>query len=172
MAIENPNLRVVLFYSISLVLSLIIVIVSSTVFIVVIYLNGSVAATFLSIFLAVMSVNIAILTVSLRKIIKFYSAILPDSANKRLVVTSFNRHLPSPHPVIPDEKDFTQIEIEIIDLLKRNRNRMLQNLITSSLSMSKATVSRTLTSLENKGSVVRFRKGMTNEVILAEIFAE
>jgi len=48
---------------------------------------------------------------------------------------------------------------------------MLQSKIVTTIEASKASISRTLTSLENKGVVVRMRKGVTNEVILIETYS-
>ena len=45
---------------------------------------------------------------------------------------------------------------------------MLQSAIVSQINSSKASVSRTLTALENKGIIVKLRKGVTNEIILDE----
>ena len=63
---------------------------------------------------------------------------------------------------------FTNLELEVIELIKTNGNKMLQSKIATTIDASKASISRTLTSLENKGVVVRMGKGVTNEIILTE----
>ena len=66
---------------------------------------------------------------------------------------------------------FTNLELEVIELIKNNGNKMLQSKIVTPIDASKASISRTLTSLENKGVVVRMRKGVTNEIILNETYS-
>ncbi len=63
---------------------------------------------------------------------------------------------------------FTNLELEVIELIKTNGNKMLQSKIATTIDASKASISRTLTSLENKGVVVRMGKGVTNEIIFTE----
>jgi len=45
---------------------------------------------------------------------------------------------------------------------------MLQSEIAKTMNASKASISRAITSLENKGVIVRMRNGVTNEIILTE----
>jgi uncharacterized membrane protein len=62
--------------------------------------------------------------------------------------------------------NLTVLESEIVDALIKSHGRALQSQLVHSLGTSKATLSRALTALENKGMVVRIRKGVTNEIIL------
>jgi uncharacterized membrane protein len=56
-------------------------------------------------------------------------------------------------------------------MLKDNSNRMLQSAIVAATSTSKTTISRTLTSLEENGIIIKIRKGVTNEIILDETYS-
>ena len=62
-------------------------------------------------------------------------------------------------------KFFSQTELDIIDLLMKNHNAMLQSAIVASSGISKASASRAIASLENKGVVSKRRKGVTNEYV-------
>ncbi|MCL5783096.1 MAG: winged helix-turn-helix transcriptional regulator [Candidatus Thermoplasmatota archaeon] len=59
-----------------------------------------------------------------------------------------------------------QNEELILEILRKNGGRMLQNSIVREVNMSGPTVTRILISLENKGLVERKRHGMTNEILL------
>ncbi len=61
-----------------------------------------------------------------------------------------------------------QNEELILEILRRNGGRMLQNSIVREVNMSGPTVTRILISLENKGMIERKRHGMTNEILLEE----
>jgi len=65
---------------------------------------------------------------------------------------------------------FTENELEIIELLLRNNNRLLQSSLVRSMSLSRASISRALTSLENNGIIVKVRKGVTNEIVMPETY--
>ena len=101
--------------------------------------------------------------------------ILPElisniQGKKALVINYGERKAPEEVQMgekIPDDL-FSETELDIISLLKSNENRMLQSAIVSQINSSKASVSRTLTALENKGIIVKLRKGVTNEIILDE----
>lgn len=52
----------------------------------------------------------------------------------------------------------------------KHNNAMLQSAIVASSDISKASASRAITSLENKGVILKQRKGVTNEIILPETY--
>ncbi len=168
-------MRTLLFYGLSLILSLITIVVAATVFIIVLYINGSVSPSLISLFILVAAINIAILSISVRGVIKLYPLLSQAAVTQRVVIIDHAADAPisetGTNDRILDEKYLTSHEAEIISLLRENSNRMLQNSITSSLPTSKATISRALTSLENKGVIIRVRKGVTNEIILSETYS-
>ncbi|CAC12621.1 hypothetical membrane protein [Thermoplasma acidophilum] len=169
---RQKALRMAIFYGISLLLSLLIIVVSITFFIMVIYLEGKVSSQFLYIFISIIIANLAISGLSVRGLMSLYVFLQSERTDQRTIVLSkspeshgtANDHLAS--KVNPDY--FTDLELEIIDALKGHGNRMLQSEMARSISASKASISRALTSLENKGIIVRMRKGVTNEIILIE----
>lgn len=171
---NRQEMRYLIFYGISLLLSLIIVIISTTVFVVVIYLEGSVTSDFFYLFIGIIAANLAISGISLRGVIRSYPLLLPESRERRIFVMPGSDHDPRKDAETSGVKlsrdYFTESELEIIDLLKGNRNRMLQSSIVASSRTSKASISRAISSLENKGVVIKIRKGVTNEIILSETY--
>ncbi len=172
---RDNNLRSALFYGISLVLSLIIVVVSTTVFVVVVYLEGSVNQSFFILYIAVVATNIIISAFSIRKLMNMVPLLASGSRKPEIYFvpeTGSNvKHEDSSGRNILDEKYFTNAELEIIELLRKNNNRMLQSIIVSSSEASKASISRAISSLENKGIIIKMRKGVTNEIILSETYS-
>ena len=169
---RRGKMRHLIFYGLSLLLSLIIVVISTTVFVVVIYLEGSVSREFFILYIGVLATNLVISAVSLRGLIMLYPLLSASPEEKRIFVVQKQGgeqiEMHPPGPMIFDRKYFTESEMEIIDLLQRNSNRMLQSSIVSFTGASKATISRALASLESKGVIVKVRKGVTNEIILSE----
>ncbi len=161
-----------LFYGISLMLSFIIIVVSTSVFLVVIYLEGSVHESFFFLYLGIMATNLAVSIVSIRQLIALIPALslLNKTAKVHYIPekTFGNVISGTASKAYIDGGYFTEAEIEIIDLLRKNNNRLLQSRLVSSVGASKATISRTISSLENKGTIVKLRKGVTNEIILSE----
>ncbi len=171
---QANDLRVVLFYGISLLLSLILVIISTTVFIVVIYLEGSVGQSFFFLFIGILASNLLISGFSLMKLLKVLPAFSANGTGRNVYkLNEKGSNSITGHQGINTESIeayFTSAELEIIELLKENGNRMLQSSMVSNLGTSKATISRAISSLENKGAVIRLRKGVTNEIILSETY--
>ncbi len=169
---RKSGLHNALFYGISLMLSLIIIVVSTAVFLVFIYLEGSVPESFFLLYLGVLATNLAVSVVSTRQLIALIPAL--SLLNKTSEVEyppgkKSGTAIYSPAPIAyNDERYFTEAEIEIIELLRKNNNRLLQSRLVSSVGASKATVSRVISSLESKGVIVKLRKGVTNEIILSE----
>lgn len=171
---QISDFRGVLFYGISLLISLILIVISVTVFVVVIYLEGRVNQNFFFLFVSILASNLLISGISLWKLLKALHAFsftgreksIYELSEKSLDIHS-ERHAADKNLT---HQYFTSAELEIIDFLQKNRNRMLQSTIVSSTGTSKATISRAITSLENKGVVIRLRKGVTNEIILSETY--
>ncbi len=162
----NNQQRTLLFHAVSLLLSLTTVLISSTLFVVIVYINHTIPFALLCLFIAIFATNAAIMAISLRGVMKTLPAYMANEGARRVVV--FSRSEPrSESDGVPQEKYLSRNENEIVGLLRRNGSRMLQSSLTSSLPISKATISRTLTSLENKGALIRVRRGITNEVILS-----
>ncbi len=167
MARWNTPQRMLLFYAVSLLLSLITIVVATTLFIVVIYINKTVSTPFLLLFALVMAINLGILLLSLRGVLKHFYLLYEGSGRHKIVIGNQVKTSLTPRSS-SDESYLTQTEAIIIDLIRDNNGRILQNSIPSALKISKASVSRALTSLENKGFIIRIRKGVTNEILLSE----
>lgn len=169
---RQKALRMAIFYGISLILSLLIIVISITFFIIVIYLEGKVSSEFLYIFISIIIVNLVISGFSIRGLMGIYVLFQPERKDQRTIVLSKGSEIhntateTTATSVNPDY--FTDLELEIIDVVKKHGNRMLQSEIAKTINASKASISRALTSLENKGVIVRMRKGVTNEIILIE----
>ena len=165
-------LRIAIFYGISLLLSLLIIVISVTFFVMIIYLEGKVSSEFLYIFVSVVIVNFAISALSIRGLMGLYGSFQSEHTDRRTIVFSINNesHASAERPSAPklNPEYFTDLELEIIDMLKNHGNRILQSDIAKTINASKASISRVITSLESKGVVVRMRKGVTNEIILVE----
>lgn len=175
----NPELnfkKSVLFYGISLLLSLVIVIITVTFFIVVIYLEGSTGWVLFFMFLGIIMTNLAISGVSLMKLMKLLTNPLMGMQHQRVYyVNGQEKRRETESNNLSDKltsEYFTEIELQLVNLLKSRGNRMLQSDIVFDTGNSKASISRTLTSLERKGVVIRVRKGVTNEIILSETYSK
>ncbi len=163
--------RLLVIYAVSLILSILIIVISITVFIVIIYIRGNVSGTFFYLFIIIVVSNFTIAGFSLRGLTRIYPALIMEQRDKRSVFTDVAiRGATEQSAEQPELKReyFTETELEIIDLLKKNGNSMLQSAIAAATAMSKTTVSRTLTSLQDKGIIIKIRKGVTNDIILVE----
>lgn len=167
---ELSVFRNILFYAISLLLSLMIIVMAATIMAVMYSLNGSVTTDLLALFFIIISVNVMVAAFSLRGIMKLYPVLAHSMGNQRVIRTSAVGKGSEDNGIGLKftEENFTGLELEIVGLIRQNRNSMLQNRIVASTGSSKATVSRALDSLERKGAVIKVRKGVTNEIILVE----
>ncbi|WP_297027492.1 MarR family transcriptional regulator [Thermoplasma sp.] len=169
-------LRTAIFYGISLLLSLLIIVISITLFIMVVYLEDKVSRPFFYIFISIVAVNLAVSILSVRGLIKLYPLFQPETKEVRAVVLPKQGMSPasgvntSAQEINPEY--FTDLELQIIDTIKEHGNRMLQSEIARTINVSKASISRALTSLENKGVIVRLRRGVTNEIVLTETYSK
>ena len=168
-------IRRVMFYGISLLLSLLVIVISVTLFVVVVYLERRVTEDFLYLFSGIIIVNLVISALSVKGLMMLYPLFQPKYAEYRTIILSKpDEASPSGNTASITKKNseyFTDLELEVIDLIKNNGNKMLQSKIVTTINASKASISRTLTALENKGVVVRIRKGVTNEIILTETYS-
>jgi uncharacterized membrane protein len=169
------GIRRLIFYGISLLLSLLIIVISITFFVVVVYLEGRVTEDFFYLFTGIIIVNLAISALSVKGLMTLYPILRPKNGEFRTIILSrsdeMRRSGDTTSMTRVNSEYFTDLELEVIELIKNNGNRMLQSRIVTTIDASKASISRTLTSLENKGVVVRMRKGVTNEIILNETYS-
>ncbi len=166
--------RVLIFYALSLFLALVLIIASTTILITVVYIFGHIRPYDFYTFIGIIGANVILSAFSLRGILTSYSRMISSGEKKNTIVVSAVTGKPSTEKVPGREKltteFFTEIELEIIDLLLKNNNRLLQSHLVRSMGLSKASISRALTSLENKGMVVKVRKGVTNEIVMPETY--
>ena len=167
----NEKIRRTAFLLVSLFLSVIISAVVISIFTAVVYLGGIISNIQMILFLLILGVNVAISISSIVGLKRILPELISNIQGKKALVINYGERK-APEEVstgekIPDDL-FSETELDIISLLKSNENRMLQSAIVSQINSSKASVSRTLTALENKGIIVKLRKGVTNEIILDE----
>ena len=167
----NEKMRRTAFLLVSLFLSVIISAVVISIFTAVVYLGGIISNIQMILFLLILGVNAAISISSIVGLKRILPELISNIQGKKALVINYGERK-APEEVstgekIPDDL-FSETELDIISLLKSNENRMLQSAIVSQINSSKASVSRTLTALENKGIIVKLRKGVTNEIILDE----
>ena len=167
----NEKIRRTAFLLVSLFLSVIISAVVISIFTAVVYLGGIISNIQMILFLLILGVNVAISISSIVGLKKILPELISNIQGKKALVINYGERK-APEEVSMGEKIpgdlFSETELDIISLLKSNENRMLQSAIVSQINSSKASVSRTLTALENKGIIVKLRKGVTNEIILDE----
>ncbi len=167
----NEKIRRTAFLLVSLFLSVIISAVVISIFTAVVYLGGIISNIQMILFLLILGVNVAISISSIVGLKKILPELISNIQGKKALVINYGERK-APEEVHMGEKIpgdlFSETELDIISLLKSNENRMLQSAIVSQINSSKASVSRTLTALENKGIIVKLRKGVTNEIILDE----
>lgn len=167
----NPSLNSFIFFTISLFLSIIIIIISTTVFVTIVYVENTVNFAFFFMFLVAIFFSVSISFIAAWKILKDYPVIAGNLFSGKVIVVDHPRKEyvdknRMEHKI--DTSFFSETELLIIQLLKDNHDAMLQSNIASSINASKASISRAITSLENKGIVAKMRKGVTNEIILIE----
>ncbi len=162
---RNRLFRMLIFYGISLLLSLLVIVISTTVFSVLAFVEGTVSSSLFYLYLGVLACNILVAAFSLAGAIRTYGRI-STAGSRVLFAGTENTRTEGNVSQGTAEMYLTALESSVVDALKKNSGRALQSQLALSLGTSKATLSRTLTSLENKGVVVRVRKGVTNEVIL------
>ena len=170
---DNSIVKSIVFYVISIFLSVIIIMISITIMTTVVLLGYRLNSYYYYLIFIVISINIGILVISLRGIIHTYP-LFADHNKEKIIL------MPSPESKKTDDKPpgkeilttefFSQTELDIIDLLMKHNNAMLQSTIVSSSGISKASASRAITSLENKGVILKKRKGVTKEIILPETY--
>ena len=167
----NEKIRRTAFLLVSLFLSVIISAVVISIFTAVVYLGGIISNIQMILFLLILGVNAAISISSIVGLKRILPELISNIQGKKALVINYGERK-APEEVSMGEKIpgdlFSETELDIISLLKSNENRMLQSAIVSQINRSKASVSRTLTALENKGIIVKLRKGVTNEIILDE----
>lgn len=167
----NEKIRRTAFLLVSLFLSVIIAAVVISIFTAVVYLGGIISNIQMILFLLILGVNVAISISSIFGLKRILPELISNIQGKKALVINYGERK-APEEVSMGEKIpgdlFSETELDIISLLKSNENRMLQSAIVSQINSSKASVSRTLTALENKGIIVKLRKGVTNEIILDE----
>ena len=167
----NEKIRRTAFLLVSLFLSVIISAVVISIFTAVVYLGGIISNIQMILFLLILGVNAAISISSIFGLKRILPELISNIQGKKALVINYGerkaREEVQMGEKIPDDL-FSETELDIISLLKSNENRMLQSAIVSQINRSKASVSRTLTALENKGIIVKLRKGVTNEIILDE----
>ncbi len=171
---ESPIMKSLAFYIVSLFLSIIIIMISITILATVILLGYRLLSYYLYLIFAIISINIAIMAISLRGIMHIYPMFISHAGTEKIILvprpeSQENVDKP-PGKEILTTKFFSQTELDIIDLLMKNHNAMLQSAIVASSGISKASASRAIASLENKGVVSKRRKGVTNEIILPETY--
>lgn len=164
------SFRNLLFYAISLLLSLMIIIIAATVLAVTFSITGIITVSLFIVFLIIISVNLVVMGVSVRGILRSYPYFMNSLGNGRQIVATVraDRKEGLETGVKFTRDNFTDLELEIVDKLRDNRNKILQNRLVSLTGASKATISRSIYSLERKGVVLKVRKGVTNEIILVE----
>ena len=166
------GIRRLIFYVISLMLSLLIIVISTTFFVVVVFLESRVTEDFFYLFTGIITVNLVISTLSVKGLMTLYPILQPKNGEFRTIILSRSDEMRQSSDTTSmtrmNSEYFTNLELEVIELIKNNGNKMLQSKIATTIDASKASISRTLTSLENKGVVVKMRKGVTNEIILTE----
>jgi DNA-binding transcriptional ArsR family regulator len=166
--------RILAFYILSLFLSLILIIVSVTVIVTIVYLNGYIRVNDFYVFVSVVAVNLGLLGFSIRGIMAIYSDVTFGGIQNRFSQLTIKKSEEVMEKAPGREKltreFFTETELEIIDVLMKNNNHILQSKLIGSVGVSKASISRALTSLENKGIIVKVRRGMTNEIVMPETY--
>jgi uncharacterized membrane protein len=172
--IHEPSImKSAAFYVISLFLSLIIIMISITIMTTVVLLGYRLLSYYFYLIFIIISINIVILAVSLRGIIHIYPLFISQGKEKIILIprpeSGKNIEKPPGKEILTTEF-FSQTELDIIDLLMKHNNAMLQSAIVASSDISKASASRAITSLENKGVILKQRKGVTNEIILPETY--
>lgn len=166
--------KVLMIYALSLFLALVLIIASVTILITVIYVFGHIRPYDFFLFASILGANVILSLFSLRGILTSYSSINSSMENRNVVVVSAETHSPPGEKPMSKEKltteFFTETELNIIDLLLKNNNHLLQSSLVGTVGASKASISRALTSLESKGILVKVRKGVTNEIIMPETY--
>ena len=157
--------RKLVFYGISLLLSLLVIVTSTSVYFVLSFMEGSMNWYLFYLYLAILTCNMLVAGVSLAGALRSYMA-LEKTGSHVIFAGDVSPGLIDRTRTENGISNLTGLESEIVDALIKSHGRALQSQLVHSLGTSKATLSRALTALENKGMVVRIRKGVTNQIIL------
>jgi uncharacterized membrane protein len=170
---ENSITKSIAFYVISIFLSVIIIMISITIMTTILLLGYSLLSYYYYLIFIVISINICILAISLRGIIHIYPMFMVHDREKVILIPLSESQKTTEKPpgkYMLTTEFFSQVELDIIDLLMKHNNAMLQSSIVASSGISKASASRAIASLENKGIILKQRNGVTNKIILPETY--
>lgn len=137
--------------------------ISSSILISSISLGVRVGFYYYLLYIIVVVADIFILTFSAAKLVAMYRGFLELISDiKRRGSASIPKSSGQP-PI-----ELSKNEEIILSIITGNGGRILQNAVVLSSGLSGATVTRILTSLEEKGVIEKTRHGMTNEIYLRD----
>ncbi len=114
-------------------------------------------------YIIVISADILIMTYSAMRMINSYRNVVRLLAE----ISAANYRTPASSSIVTKpELALSRSEELVVGIVSRNGGKMLQNALVLDSGLSPATVTRVLTSLEEKGVIERTRHGMTNAVVL------
>lgn len=157
MSIKNNNFKIIIIIAIYAMISSII---ASSVMIVIELLGLKILLLYIISYAIIMATDIAILYYAIETIMERYNKVL-----KIINEPVANTARPS---VERKAIELTDSESAIVSILEKNNGKIMQNSLTGKTGYSAPTISRILTTLEEKGVIDRRRHGMTNEISLKE----
>ncbi|MHB1707944.1 MAG: helix-turn-helix transcriptional regulator [Thermoplasmataceae archaeon] len=119
-------------------------------------------------YIIVISADILIMTYSTMRMVNSYRNVMRLLAE---ISTASDRTPASYSTTTKPEPVLSRSEELVVGIISGNGGKMLQNALVLDSGLSPATVTRVLTSLEEKGVVERTRHGMTNAVALKNYHA-
>ena len=170
MGTQQPDSRVLVIYAVFLLVSLLVVSVATTALITLVLIEGAIPEADFYIFLGSMGSSLTVAILSLRAVVREYLRAGPRTVRRTtFVLQRPARYLDQNSQAAKyDPGMLSDLENGLLNILQRNNGRMLQSKIVQEMGISKVSVSRGLGSLENKGIIVRVRRGVTNEILLDE----
>ncbi|AGO61483.1 MULTISPECIES: helix-turn-helix transcriptional regulator [Ferroplasma] len=157
MSVKNNNFKIIIIIAIYATISSII---ASSVMIVIELLGLKILLLYIISYAIIMATDIAILYYAIEIIMERYTKMLK-------IINEPVANAPRPG-VERKAIELTDSESAIVSILEKNNGRIMQNSLTGKTGYSAPTISRILTTLEEKGVIDRRRHGMTNEISLKE----
>ena len=152
--------RFILVVAVSAIYSVVSATVATSVFLTTVALGYRISLFGIVAYAVVIGSDIVIMYFSSRRLLYMFSSLV---ANRLAVqVQEPGQEQGEPHEALP----LGEREQILVDAIRRNGGSALQNSLVEVTGMSSPTVSRIISSLENKGIVEKKRHGMTNIISL------
>ena len=165
---KPDNGSAMLLFAVFLIFAVVSIAISSSIVISTIGLGLKIGLIEETFYIVVISADVLIMTYSAMRLISSYRNVmklLAEISTANNITPAASSMAAKPGPALSRSEEL------LVGIISGNGGKMLQNALVMDSGLSPATVTRVLTSLEEKGVVERTRHGMTNAVVLKNYHA-